>query len=405
MVHQCDDQAQITPRSTPRRWQFKMKVMTTGEKKPEQPAAWSLTLEDWRAQIAELGAPGYRATQIWHGLYKQLATSWDDLSALSLALRRTLAERLTLDALTVRELQETADGVRKFLCACHDGELIESVLIPSTDRFTLCVSAQAGCAFGCVFCASGAAGLSRSLSAGEIVGQVVVASRWLRDRQATPPDASAAQAALGRPQNIVVMGMGEPLANYDAVLQALRIINAPGGLNIGARHITISTCGVVPGIRRLAAEGLQFELSVSLHAPNDAIRDRLMPVNKRWPMQELLAACRDYTEESGRIVTFEYTLVAGVNDQPAHARELADRLGGWKCRVNLIPLSPVAEFDGVAPDAHVCESFQRYLEAARIHTTLRRSRGRQVDAACGQLRLRRTQPQTAETRTTEEQST
>jgi 23S rRNA (adenine2503-C2)-methyltransferase len=344
-------------------------------------SAWDLTLDGWRALVAAQGAPPYRAGQIWRGLYEQLAERWDDFTVLPRAFRQALAQRLPLDALTPRETRESSDGVRKLLCACRDGELIEAVLIPSAGRFTLCVSSQAGCAFSCAFCASGAAGLARGLSAGEIVGQVVLAARLLRARPAT--------AALGRPHNVVVMGMGEPFANYDAVLQALRVINAPDGLNIGARHITISTCGVVPGIQRLAAEGQQFELAVSLHAPNDAIRDRLMPVNKRWPLQQLLAACRDYTDQTGRIVTFEYTLVAGVNDQPGHARELAARLSGWRCHVNLIPLSPVAGFDGVAPDARVCEAFQRALEEARVPVTLRRSRGGAVDAACGQLRLRR----------------
>jgi len=382
----------LTPRSTASHSQFKISAMSDDERKLEPlPAAWSLNLAEWRAQIAAWGAPAYRATQIWQGLYKQLAESWEALPVLPAALRQALATQFDVAVLSLREMQDAPDGVRKLLCACRDGELIESVLIPAEERFTLCISSQAGCAFGCVFCASGAAGLARNLSAGEIVGQVVLASRWLRAQQAGRTDAQSTTTPLGRPQNIVVMGMGEPLANYDALLQALRIINAPDGINVGARHITISTCGVVPGIQRLADEGLQFELSVSLHAPNDALRNRLMPVNKRWPLQELLATCRDYTEKTGRIVTFEYTLVAGLNDQPVHARELADRLGGWKCRVNLIPLSPVAEFDGAAPDGRVCEAFQHAMEAARINTTQRRSRGRQVDAACGQLRLRRHQ--------------
>jgi len=306
-------------------------------------------------------------------------------------LRGVLAEKVDVAALAVTEVRETPDGVRKLLSTCRDGELIESVLIPAEDRWTLCISSQAGCAYACAFCASGKAGFVRNLAAGEIVGQVLLAARWMRVRcaegRADPPDPP--KPVLERPQNIVVMGMGEPFANYDEVLKALHILNAPDGLNIGARHITISTCGVVPGIQRLADEGLQFELSVSLHAPNDALRTRLMPVNQRWPLPELLEACRDYTEKTNRIITFEYTLVRGVNDQPEHARELANLLRGWKCRVNLIPLSPVEEFDGEAPDERACEAFRNALESARISTTLRRSRGRQVDAACGQLRLRR----------------
>jgi len=362
-----------------------------------RPSAWSCDLAEWGRVVADLGFPAYRAKQVWHGLQVRLAGSWDELTTLPADLRRTLAERFDVAALTIAEVQPAPDGVRKLLGRCRDGELIESVLIPAGNRWTLCVSSQAGCAHGCAFCASGQAGLSRNLTAGEIVGQVLLATRWLRENQPPPEPAPAESPAalprttppLLRPGNLVVMGMGEPLANYDEVLRALRILNAPDGLNIGARHITISTCGLVPGIRRLAEEGLQFELSVSLHAPNDALRTRLMPVNKRWPLQELLATCQDYTEKTNRIVTFEYTLVCGLNDRPEHARELASRLSGWKCRVNLIPLSPVAEFAGEAPDEGVCLAFQRELERARVPATLRRSRGRQADAACGQLRLRR----------------
>ena len=372
--------------------------MDNQNKKPElRPAAWGLTLDDWRLTCADLRIPAYRAKQIWHGLQERLIGSWDELSSLPGDLRGALAEKFDVAALTVTEVKETPDGVRKLLNTCRDGELIESVLIPAEDRRTLCISSQAGCAYACAFCASGKAGFVRNLTAGEIVGQVLLAAKWLRetDKQKNAGLADApvlpkqARPPLLRPQNIVVMGMGEPLANYDEVLKALRILNAPDGLNIGARHITISTCGLVPGIQRLADEGLQIELSVSLHAPNDALRTRLMPVNKRWPLAELLNACRDYTEKTNRIITFEYTLVRGVNDQPEHARQLANHLRGWKCRVNLIPLSPVAEFDGAAPDERTCEAFLNALEADRIATTLRRSRGRQVDAACGQLRLRR----------------
>lgn len=374
------------------------KVSNQPPSKPTlRPAAWGLSLAEWNQAVADLGMPAFRAKQIWHGLQERLIGSWDELTTLPADLRRALAERYDVQALTLSEVRESPDGVRKLLSACRDGELIESVLIPTEDRWTLCISSQAGCAFACAFCASGQAGLARNLAAGEIVGQVLLATRWLREKARPAPAAGEAASdrpkpssrlPLLRPQNIVVMGMGEPLANYDEVLQALRILNAPDGLNIGARHITISTCGVVPGIQRLAAEGLQFELSVSLHAPNDALRTRLMPVNQRWPIADLLTACRDYTDKTNRIITFEYTLVRGINDQPEHARALIGLLRGWKCRVNLIPLSPVAEFSGEAPDARDCEGFLNALESARIATTLRRSRGRQTDAACGQLRLR-----------------
>ncbi len=371
---------------------------------PEQlPAAWGLTLDDWRLMCADLRIPAYRAKQIWCGLQEHVIRSWAELSSLPADLRHALAEQFAVDVLTVVEINETPDGVRKFLSRCRDGELIESVLIPAEDRWTLCISSQAGCAYGCAFCASGKAGFVRNLTAGEIVGQALLATRWMRETHgagvwgttpATPPAPPTTGPRRGpvpllRPGNIVVMGMGEPLANYDDVLKALRILNAPNGLNIGARHITISTCGVVPGIRRLADEGFQFELSVSLHAPNDALRSRIMPVNKRWPLQELFPACQDYTQKTNRIITFEYTLVRGLNDQPEQAQELVNRLRGWKCCVNLIPLSPVAEFAGEAPDDRTCEAFQMTLKRAGIQATFRRSRGRGVDAACGQLRLRR----------------
>lgn len=371
--------------------------MTAGKKETQpRPAARELDLEGWRAWMAERGLSSFRAAQVWHGLHAGLAASWDELTPLPAALRGELAAAFDVDTLTACDVRESADGVRKWLSACRDGERIESVLIPSEDRWTLCVSSQVGCAYGCAFCASGQTGLVRDLTAGEIVDQAVLAARWLRAAQASGrcgPSASDSPDRRHdrplRPHNLVVMGMGEPLANYDAVLKALRILNAPNGLAIGARHITISTCGLVPGIRRLAGEGAQFELSVSLHAPNDALRARLLPVNQRWPLRELIPACQEYTARTGRIVTFEYTLVRGLNDQPAHARELAALLSSWNCRVNLIPLSPVDEFAGEAPDEPDCLAFQSILKHNRIHTTLRRSRGRQTEAACGQLRLRR----------------
>ncbi len=337
--------------------------------------------DDWKGLCAELGAPAFRAAQLWNWTASRLASRWEQMTNLPAALRQELAGRCDLAALSVCERSPSPDGVTKFLLACRDGERIESVLIPSRDRHTLCVSTQAGCAFRCAFCASGALGLARDLEAGEIVEQVYAAARELR----TTPGA----AADARPENLVFMGMGEPLANYDHTLRAIRVLNAPDGLTIGARHITISTCGVVPGIRRLAEEGLQVELSVSLHAPDDRLRHALMPVNARWPIAELLAACADYTAQTKRIITFEYTLVRGLNDQPRHAEQLVRLLRPLHCRVNLIPLSPVEGFDGQSPDPDTCARFQAFLEQAHINTTLRHSRGRQANAACGQLRLRR----------------
>ena len=387
------------------------------------PAAWSLLPAEWKPLCKELGIPAYRADQIVTGLYQSFAQSWQEVMTLPLELRNTLAARFSLAPLATVQINASADGVRKLLLACEDGERIETVLIPSKDRVTQCISTQVGCDFRCAFCASGQLGCARDLTAGEIVAQVMAACQLLRQGsglgvqgsggiglgpQAEGPDSESwdasrpfpnpeprplnpkpgAKPVLPRPGNLVVMGMGEPFANYDNVLRALRILNDQKGLNIGARHITLSTCGVVPGIQRLAEEGLQFELSVSLHATDDGLRSRLMPVNKRWPIAALLETCASYTGKTGRVVTFEYTLVNNLNDRPHHAEALIRLLRHIPCKVNLIPLSPVEGFDGERPDDRACLAFLDTLLKAKINTTLRKSRGKEVDAACGQLRLR-----------------
>lgn len=351
--------------------------------------AWELLPTDWQMVCQRLNLPRFRANQIVTALYQNFATGWQDVTTLSVETRAALAECIEFTPLELVETQGAADGVRKLLLKCHDGELIESVLIPSKGRLTQCISTQVGCNFKCAFCASGQAGCRRNLSAGEIVAQVMAACALLREAQAL---SGISGKELPRPGNVVVMGMGEPFDNYDNLLRALRILNEQRGLNIGARHITISTCGVVPGIERLSGEGVQFELSVSLHAPDDELRSRLMPVNQRWPLRELLAACRAYFEKSGRLVTFEYTLIRNVNDHPSHARALIKLLSTMPCKVNLIPLSPVAGFSGERPAERVCLSFLDELLRAKIPTTMRQSRGRDVNAACGQLRLRHTAP-------------
>jgi 23S rRNA (adenine2503-C2)-methyltransferase len=366
-----------------------------------KPSAWNLLPAEWKPLCKELGIPAYRADQIVTGLYQSFALSWHDLTTLPLELREKLAARFSLAPLETVRVQPSSDGVRKLLLGCPDGERIETVLIPSKDRVTQCISSQVGCDFHCAFCASGQLGCARDLTAGEIVGQVMAACQLLRaDLQAAdlrspssvllrpPPPRPGPKPVLPRPGNIVVMGMGEPFDNYDNVLRALRILNDQKGINIGARHITLSTCGVVPGIRRLATEGLQFELSVSLHAPDDDLRSRLMPVNKRWPIAELLDTCRAYNAQTGRVVTFEYTLVKNFNDRPLHAEALIRLLRHMPCKVNLIPLSPVEGFGGERPDDRACLAFLDTLLKAKINTTLRKSRGKDVDAACGQLRLR-----------------
>lgn len=338
-----------------------------------KPLAWGMLLPEWRELLDGLGQPAFRARQVWDWLYVRRVASFGEMSNLPAALRTSLAEKIDLSAWATNDFAESGDGVRKLLLECRDGEKIESVIIPSRDHATVCISTQAGCGFGCAFCATGKCGFDRDLEAGEIVGQFMAASA----------------ASKARVTHVVFMGMGEPFANYDNVLKAIHILNDQGGLAIGARRLTLSTCGVVPGIRRLADEGLQVELSVSLHAPNDELRSKIMPVNKRWPIAELMAACRDYTEKTGRIITFEYTLVAGMNDTAEHARELLGLVKPVRGRVNLIPLSPVGHFEGTAPSAAACEDFSRRLEAGGVNVTLRRSKGGGVTAACGQLRLDR----------------
>lgn len=332
--------------------------------------------EELQALCQAAGQPAYRGKQLWQWLQVHGATRWDEMGNLPDDLKEKLAETHTPAPVESIEMKGITGGPSKWLLRLDDGDTVEAVLIPARDWTTVCLSTQVGCKMGCVFCASGKSGFARNLSAGEIVAQF---------QQVTDLHGR-------RPDNIVYMGMGEPFDNYDEVLKSIRILNHPDGLNVGARRITISTCGVIPGIRRLAEEGLQVELSVSLHAPNHELRRKLMPVENKYPIDELLAACVDYTARTKRFVTFEYTLIRGVNDSVDNAHELADRLRKFSCRVNLIPLSPVEEFAGGAPPRAEIEAFQRALEKRGVSVTLRESKGQGVDAACGQLRRRNMRP-------------
>ena len=328
--------------------------------------------EELQALCKDAGQPAFRGGQLWQWLQVQGATRWDQMGNLPRALKEKLAETHTPEPAKVLKESGETGGTRKWLVGLDDGESVETVRIPARDRNTVCVSTQVGCKMGCAFCASAKCGFARSLSAGEIAAQVQLVA-----------------AALGkRPDNVVYMGMGEPFDNYDEVLKSVRILNHPDGLNIGARRITLSTSGVIPGIRRLAGEGLQVELSVSLHAPNPELRRQLMPIENKYPMDALLRECADYTAKTKRHITFEYTLVKGVNDSLRAAEELAARLRRFPCRVNLIPLSPVEEFEGEAPPRETREAFLRALERNGVEGTLRESKGKGVDAACGQLRRR-----------------
>lgn len=329
--------------------------------------------EELEAVCKEQGQPAFRAKQIWDWLYVKRVASFDEMKNLPTPLRDQLAENFSVQCLEKLEVKGAPGETQKLLLKLADNELIETVLIPARTRRTVCVSTQVGCKMACAFCASGQCGFRRNLTAGEIVEQVLLATDVYGER----------------PTNIVYMGVGEPLDNYDETLKSVRILNHPDGLGIGARKITISTSGVIPGIERLAGEGLQVELSVSLHASENELRSKLMPINKRYPLDALVQACADYTAKTNRIITFEYTLIKDVNDSEEQACQLVKLLKKFLCRVNLIPLSPVEEFAGERPDSETMKNFFQTLEKAGINTTLRDSKGSALKAACGQLRARR----------------
>jgi 23S rRNA (adenine2503-C2)-methyltransferase len=354
-----------------------------------------LTLPQLQAWLAERGEPAFRARQIYRWLYTSLATDFAQMSDLPKGLRELLARECCIGPLVVRsELHSKDERTRKILLELADGKLIESVLMlypplgESSERATVCVSSQAGCAYGCTFCATGQMGFDRHLQAGEIVAQVLHFARELR---AEP------WAARGLPgskpidhiTNIVLMGMGEPLHNYDNVLQALRILNSPEGFHLGARHMTVSTVGLVPAIRRLSQEQLQVNLAISLHAPTDDLRARTMPVNRKYPLKELLAACQDYIAATRRQVTFEYVLLAGINDTPAYAHKLGELLAPLKqfAHVNCIPVNATAA-DYRPPTGEAIRAFREILSAHGVSNTVRAERGDDIAAACGQLRTR-----------------
>ena len=334
--------------------------------------AWSILPEEWKPILTEKGLRAFRADQILQSLYRDYIEDWDLATTLPKDFREALKVEFPITKYETLDVSKSDDGTQKLLIGFEDGNSVETVLIPATGRFTQCISTQVGCAMGCAFCASGSRGVVRSLTADEIVAEYMAGRK------------------LGEITNIVVMGMGEPFANYDETMRALKLINAGKGPNLGARHITLSTCGVVPGFAKLAAEGIQFELSVSLHAPNDELRSQLMPVNRRWPLDELLPACAEYTEKTKRIITFEYTVIQGINDSRACAEELARQVRRVPmAKVNLIPLSPVDHRpDFHTPDDKTMLMFLDVLMKHGIQTMLRRSRGKDANAACGQLRLR-----------------
>ena len=333
----------------------------------------------------ELGEPKFRAKQIFGWIYGGIAKdgsfrngvqSFDEMNNLPKDLREKLSQQAELTALEVLRMQiSKLDGTRKFLFRLADGNAIESVFMKYKFGNSICVSSQAGCRMGCRFCASTIGGLKRNLTPGEIAGQILAAQRQTGERIS----------------HVVVMGTGEPFDNYDNLAAFIRIINDSNGLAIGMRNITVSTCGLVPKIARFAEEFPQVNLAISLHATNDEMRSEIMPVNKTYPMDALLAACRKYTVKTSRRITFEYTLVKGVNDSMEHAKMLASRLHGMLCHVNLIPLNKVEETGYDTTERSAVLNFQKVLNENGIPATIRRELGDDIDAACGQLRLSETE--------------
>lgn len=313
----------------------------------------------------------YRADQIFRWLYRGVY-AFSDMTNLSEELKRKLEETAYIDKLEVLRLQESKkDGTRKYLFGLRSGNAIESVFLKYKHGNSVCISSQAGCRMGCTFCASTIGGLAHNLSPSEMVDQIIAIEADTKE-------------TIG---NVVVMGTGEPFENYDNLVKFLELVHAKQGLNLGLRSITVSTCGIIPKIEAFGKEYPQVNLAVSLHGSNDLIRGQLMPINKVYPLEELLSACRKHTEITGRRVTFEYALIQGVNDQDIHARELAGKLSKMLCHVNLIPLNPVSESSLTGTGRLVAENFRKILEAKGINATIRRDLGTDIDAACGQLRL------------------
>lgn len=346
-------------------------------------------LSGLKDRLASWGVPGYRAKQIFTWIFQKGALSFSQMSDIPLPLREKLNSNFYILGLKKSAGSRSSDGTEKLLFELRDGNLVEGVNIPmalrlpgdsgrscagSYSEVTACISSQAGCKFSCGFCASGVKGLRRNLKCGEILDEILLLKSQLHK---------------ARLNNVVFMGTGEPLDNYANVLQAVRMINSPDAFNIGARHITISTCGIIPGINKLKEEDLQVELSVSLHAADDKLRTEIMPVNRKYPLGELIPCCNEYIEATNRQITFEYILIKGLNSDLSCARKLAILLSGLRlAKVNLIPANPVSGKKISPPSAAQALCFKECLAKSGVNVTLRKRRGADIDAACGQLRLR-----------------
>ena len=346
------------------------------------------TLDDLAQRLAAAGQPAYRARQVLEWVYVHHATAFEQMTSLPAALRQRLADEALIFSGGVTRETVSADGTRKLLITFGDGSAAETVWIPSDDRHTACLSSQVGCPVGCRFCASGLDGLERNLTAGEIVEQALRISHLVRSSAPAPGPGRPGDPPPRPPRlsNIVMMGMGEPLANYAAVMAAIRIINAPWGLNIGARKITLSTVGLPKQIRRLADEDMQISLALSLHATEDALRRELIPWRADVPIAELLDACAYYFRRTGREITLEYVLLEGVNMAERHARQLASIARRLRANVNLLRYNPVPGLEYRRPGAEAAHAFQKLLRAGGANAHIRTSRGKDVQAACGQLR-------------------
>jgi len=336
---------------------------------------YDISLKDLEAYLLDNGMKPFHAKQIFRWLYHKRVRSFDEMTDISKKMIEKIKEDFSIDTLKVVTIQTSKDGTKKFLFEMEDGALVESVLMIFDYGFSACLTSQVGCNMGCNFCASGLLKKQRDLSAGEIVCQALMVQREL-DKQ---------DNRLG---NIVVMGTGEPFDNYDNVMKAMSIINDPYGLEIGSRHISISTCGLVPGIKRFAREGLQYNLAISLHAPNNELRDTLMPINKAYPLEVLFEALREYTTLSNRRLTFEYLLLKGINDSIKEANQIKDLLKGMNAYINLIPYNKVDEKDYETSSDENALRFYDLLKKNNVAVTLRQKKGDDIDAACGQLRAK-----------------
>lgn len=330
----------------------------------------SYTLEQLAEQLKAMGQPAFRAKQIFHWLHQKLVTEFSAMTDQPKTLLAKLEEQYYIAAPVIQRRQQSKDGTVKYLFRLADGNCIETVVMRYNYGNTVCVSTQVGCRMGCRFCASTQAGRVRNLEAGEIAAEIYAAQKDIGERIS----------------HIVLMGIGEPLDNFDNVMDFLTIISSPEGVNIGMRNISLSTCGIVPQIDKLAEKKLQLTLSISLHAPNNAMRSQMMPVNDAYPVEQLIAACRRYQKVTGRRISFEYSMVRGVNDSPATAKELAKLIRGMGAHVNLIPINPVDGSPYSATDAENVKRFQNMLTELGVNATVRRRLGSDISAACGQLR-------------------